>query len=274
MSVQSIYDTLNGYSLGDFGALTVFTILRAALTLAVCAVAIRLLTALIRKALVRTKLDKGISGFIAQAARISMWVIAALITADGLGIPSGSLLAVLGAFGLALSLAVQGLASNLFSGVSTLMSKPFSVGDFAELAGVTGTVTSIGLLRTKILTADNRRVYIPNTDVAGSKIINYAQEPKRRVDIKFFTSVTADSAAVKKAVLELMNGDSRVLAEPKPFAGLEELKENAAQYVLRAWAKSENYWDVYFALCETLIPALTSAGVAMPDNRYRIIDNR
>jgi len=132
-----------------------------------------------------------------------------------------------------------------------------------EFGGVSGTVESIGLFHTRVLTGDNRRVYIPNHDVISSKITNYAQEPNRRVDLTFNVALGADTTNVKAAVAEAIRRDSRVFTDPSPFTGLELIKPGMLQYAVRVWCKRGDYWDVYFTLNEAIVSSLREAGIEL-----------
>ena len=145
-------------------------------------------------------MENGLKSFIRSALKIGLWALAVIIVADSLGIPTASLVALLSVAGLALSLALQDIMSNLFSGVTVLAAKPFVSGNFVELDGLTGTVHDVGLLYTKIITLDNKMVFIPNKDVVAAKILNYSSQPERRVDISVKTSYDSSAQEVKEAL--------------------------------------------------------------------------
>ena len=235
------------------GSMALSTLISGILTFLVCLIVINVLMKAIKKMVNKsTKLDGTLRNFIQSAANIILWVLAAVIVAGAFGIPTSSLVALISIAGLALSLSVQNVLSNLFSGLTLLMTKPFSEGDFVEVAGKTGTIKSIGLIYTKMDTLDNVAISLPNSDVTGSSVINYSAEPLRRVDMTFSASYDEPTEKVKAAILDAIGQDARILADPAPFVRLLEYKGSVVSYVVRVWCKNADYWDVYFNLNENV----------------------
>lgn len=257
---MSFFSSLSDIHLGK---LSLSSILSAVVIFIICLIAIRIVSTFIRKAMEKSKLEKGLKSFIGSAVRIGLWAIAVIIVAGSLGIDTASLVAVLSVAGLALSLAVQGIAANLFSGVTILATKPFVSGNYVALGGIEGTVESIGLFHTTILTIDNKLIYVPNSEITSSKVTNYTHEPQRRVDITFGASYDCPVEEVKAAVMDLMTGCEKVLSDPAPFVSVLSYKDNNIEYVLRAWCDTADYWDVFFAMNEGLLPTLQKHGCAM-----------
>ena len=158
---------------------------------------------------------------------------------------------------------MQGVLSNLFSGLTLLMTHPFDEGNFVEVAGKTGTVKSIGLLYTTINTLDNVLISIPNGDVVGSSIFNYSAEPLRRVDMNFSAAYSEPTEKVKAAIMEVIEADERILADPAPFVALNAYNESTVDYVVRVWVKNADYWGVHFSLNEQVRESFLRNGVAM-----------
>ena len=246
------------------GSLSLGSLIGALVTFLICLIVINLLMKLISKALGGAKkLNQTVKGFLLSAIKIALWVVAIIIVAGKLGIPTASLVALLSVAGLALSLSVQGVLGNLFSGLTLLMTRPFSEGNFVEVAGKTGTVKNIGLLYTTIDTLDNVVISIPNGDVVGSSITNYSAEPLRRVDMLFCASYDEPTEKVKSAIMEVIAADERILADPAPFVALNAYKESVVEYVVRVWVKNADYWGVHFALNENVRESFAKNGVAM-----------
>lgn len=246
------------------GTISLGMILTALILFIVCTIVIRILTKLSHKALGKSKkLDRALVNFIESAIKIALWVIAIIIIADSLGIPTASLVALVSVAGLALSLSVQGIMANLFSGITLLVTKPFSAGDYVEISGKAGTVKSVGLFYTVLDTVDNTRISIPNGDVTSAAVINYSAEPTRRVDLAFSASYDCPTEAVKAAILDAAQSDERILAEPAPFAAIKEYKGSSIEYTARVWCKSSDYWDVYFSMNERVRQAFADHGVKM-----------
>ncbi|MGI6029593.1 MAG: mechanosensitive ion channel family protein [Candidatus Heteroscillospira sp.] len=242
----------------------------ALLAALVCWIVIRILTRILFNIFEKTRFERGMKNFMLSAAKVGMWFIAVIIIAGAMGIEVASLVAVLSVAGLALSLSIQGIMSNVFSGVTVLATHPFVVGDYVELNGVAGTVSAIGLFYTSVKTVDNKTISIPNSEVTSAKVINYTHEALRRVDLAFTASYDNSTEQVKGALMAAMEADSRVLRDPAPFAGLLSYKDSSIEYVLRAWVKSEDYWDVYFALNEAVREEFKRAGVEMTYNHLNV----
>ena len=256
---------LDNFSFKAFSAsLGLSKILPALITLAICLLSIWLLTKLTDKLLGRSKkIDGTLGGFIRSAVRGIMWILTVIIVADALGIPTTSLVALVSVVGLALSLSVQNIMSNLFSGITLLITKPFVAGDFVDIAGKTGTVKSMGLFYTMMDTVDNTVINIPNGDVTAASIINYSKEELRRVDMKFCASYDDATEDVKAAILEAAAEDERIRTEPAPFIALNQYKDSCIEYVVRLWCKNSDYWDVYFGMNERVRAAFDRNGISM-----------
>jgi small conductance mechanosensitive channel len=253
-------------SLNDIyvGSMQLSTIVGAIITFLICLLVISLIMKLVSRALGSAKkLGRTMKNFLLSAVKIALWIIAVIILAGELGIPTASLVALLSVAGLALSLSVQGVLGNLFSGLTLLMTHPFAEGNFVEVAGKTGTVRSIGLLYTTINTLDNVVISIPNSDVVGSSIHNYSAEELRRVDMLFTAAYSEPTEKVKAAIMQVVNADPRILADPAPFVALSAYKDSVVEYVVRVWVKNADYWDVHFALNERVRESFARNGVQM-----------
>lgn len=231
--------------------------------LAVCKVAISAIMKMAKKVMKKTKLDEGIQGFAKSALKIALWAISIIIIADSLGVDTASLVAILSVASLALSLAFQNIMTNVFSGITILISRPFVVGNFVEVAGVSGTVKAIGLMRTTVMTPDNKEELIPNGDISAQKITNYSKEPMRRVDMKISASYDATTDAVKKAIFDVINDDNRIKKDGSyaPFVRLSAYNANDIEYTVRVWTENQNYWDVYFDTMEAVRTSFNKYGI-------------
>ena len=256
---------LDNFSFKSFTAsLGLSKIIPALITLVICLLAVWLLTKLTDKLLGRSrKIDGTLGGFIRSAVRGVMWILTVIIVADALGIPTTSLVALVSVAGLALSLSVQNIMSNLFSGITLLITKPFVAGNFVDISGKTGVIKSMGLFYTVMDTVDNMVVNIPNSDVTAASVINYSAEELRRVDMKFSASYDDATEDVKAAILEAAAEDGRILGEPAPFVAISEYKGSSIEYVVRLWCKNTDYWDVYFDMNERVRSAFDRNGVSM-----------
>lgn len=246
------------------GAMTMQTLFSAVLTFLICLVALNLVMKAFDKVLAKsTRIDGTLKGFILSAVKILLWVILAIIVAGALGIPTSSMVALISIAGLALSLSVQNILSNLFSGLTLLITKPFKAGDYVEVAGKAGIVKTVGLFYTKMDTLDNVAISIPNGDITGSSVNNFSSEPLRRVDMNFNTSYESGTEEVKAAILAAVEKDEKILRDPVPFVRLSAYKESTVEYVTRVWCKGADYWDVYFNLNENVRESFAEHGIKM-----------
>lgn len=252
------------------GTAAVTTVLRAILIFVICCVAIRIIKALLKKVLLKTKLDATLEGFVLTAANVVLWVLAIIIVATTLGIDTATLVAAVSVVGLALSLAVQNIMANLFSGITLLFTRPFKAGDYVAAAGNEGTIQSIGLFYTVIKTPDNKVISIPNGDVTASSIINYSTEDTRRIEFTFSVSYDCPTEKVRAALLEAAAADSRVLPDPAPVVYLSEYKDSCINYSFRVWVKNADYWDVYFKMNESVRESFARNGIEMTYNHLNV----
>ena len=240
------------------------TIISGVITFLVCCIAIRIVKAVMNRALSRaTKLDVPIKNLITKLITTLLWALTIIIVAGAFGINATSLVAVLSVAGLALSLSVQNLLTNFFSGIMLLINKPFKEGDFVELGDKVGTVKNIGFFNTVLNTPDNISIAIPNGDLTSAAVKNYSREQNRRVDLTFSASYGAPKEAVKKAIEEAIAMDSRILPDPAPFVRLLSYDASSIKYVVRVWVKNADYWDVYFNLNEHVRDTFANNGIAM-----------
>ena len=248
--------------LATLGIGSASALLSAVVTLVICIIAIKLLMKVVDRVLNKsTKIDGTLKGFVRSAANILLWILAVIIVANALGINTSSLVALVSVVGLALSLSVQNILSNLFSGLTLLITKPFAAGDFVEVGGKTGLVKTIGLFYTQLDTLDNIAVSIPNSDVTAAAVNNYSREELRRVDRTFTTSYECSTDEVKAAINDAIAKDERILSDPAPFVRLIDYKGSTVEYVVRVWCKSADYWDVYFNLNENVRESFAAKGV-------------
>ena len=240
------------------------TIISGVITFLVCCIAIRIVKVVMNRALSRaTKLDVPIKNLITKLITTLLWALTIIIVAGAFGINATSLVAVLSVAGLALSLSVQNLLTNFFSGIMLLINKPFKEGDFVELGDKVGTVKNIGFFNTVLNTPDNISIAIPNGDLTSAAVKNYSREQNRRVDLTFSASYDEPTEAVKKAIEDAIAMDSRILSDPAPFVRILSYDASSIKYVVRVWAKNADYWDVYFNLNEHVRDSFANNGVKM-----------
>ena len=229
----------------------------------ICLVAVNVISKMASSALRRSRLDSGVSTFLSSAIRVVLWGIAVIIIAERFGVPVNSLIAALGVAGLALSLSIQNLLSNMFSGVQIISTRPFTVGDFVELGSVSGTVSEIRLLQTKMKTSDNRIILVPNGEITASTIVNYSAADERRIELRFPVSQYADAADVKAAILSAVSANERVLKDPPPFVAADFFMDGRSEYIAQAWVQTPDFKDVRYELNEAISQSLLEHGIPL-----------
>lgn len=222
------------------------------------------ITKLVKKLKGMSKLDPTAANFIVSAIGILLKVVVIISAVAIMGVSMTSVITLLASAGVAVSLALQGSLSNFASGLMLLIFRPFKVGDFIEVAGQMGTVDEISIFYTHIITVDNRRVVLPNSQVSGATLINYSSEKLRRVDLEFSVSFDSDINEVNFLMEHVAKGVEKICEDPAVFVGLVRQDESALVFVLRAWCQGEDYWAVYFELQEKMKKAFDKAGIKIP----------
>jgi small conductance mechanosensitive channel len=216
------------------------------------------------RAVGRAGADAVLAGFIRNMAFGLLLAIVAVAALDLVGVPSASMLAALGAAGLAIGLALQGSLANLASGVILIAFRPFSGGDYVEIADVGGSVRSVGLLFTTLVTPDNREVVVPNGEITKQPITNFSTNPQRRVDLLVGVGSGAKAQHAIDIIRKVLADDARVLAEPEPQLLLMNLNESSVDIAVRPWVKREDYWTARSDLLIAIKSALDDAGIEIP----------
>lgn len=243
-------------------ALDLSALFRTALLILAGVVVIRVLLRIVDRMLSRSQNLGSVGGYIRSVVRIALWFLLVLVVADSLGIPVASMIALLSVAGLAISLALQNTLSNLAGGIMILVSKPFEVGDYVEADGVGGTVISIGLAYST-RHRGQQEIFIPNSQVAAAKIINYTKLGKRRVELTFSASYDAPTETVKQALGEVLAQFPQILEDPAPSIWISKYGASSIEYVVRVWTAAGDYWDVYYGVMEGVRPAFQRHGIQM-----------
>ncbi len=218
----------------------------------------------IRKSLIARGIDVAVSQFVGSLTSALIFAFALVAALSHIGVQTASMIAALGAAGLAVGLALQGSLSNFAAGVLIIIFKPCKVGDYVEAAGCGGTVEDISLLATSLLTPDNKRIVIPNASIMSSAITNYSAMPTRRVDLLIGISYDADIAQAKAEIEKVVTADERVFADPEPVIAPMALADSSVNLVVRSWVNTGDYWPVYFSLTEKIKNQLDSANIKIP----------
>lgn len=226
-------------------------------------VVIRILVNMVDRTMEHAGMERGIRTFLRSGLRVLLWVIAVCILLGYLGVPMTSLVAVLSVLSLAVSLAVQGILSNLAGGIMIVSTHPFAAGDFVELGDVSGKIKEVGLVYTVLTTSDNKEIHIPNGDISAKTIVNYSANPTRRVEVKFTVSYDAEPQTVKDSIARVVGEHGKILFTPEPLIRVNSYGSSSVEYIVRVWCATEDYWTVYFDLQEQVKAAFDSAGIEM-----------
>lgn len=254
----------------SWGKMTLEQLLTSLIILVACLVAAKLILALTRRLAGRSKMDDRVRRYILGGVKAMLYVVVILIVAQSLGIPVTSLIALVSVFGLAVSLAIQDVLSNVAGGMVILFSKPFSIGDYIETTDGEGTVVEISLTHTKLDTYGGQRVMLPNKAVVAGKIINYSARGIRRVDHTVTASYDDATEAVRAACLRAVARTPHVLEDPAPAAVLTAYKESAVEYHVRFWADIDHFWDAYSFSLEEIRRCFAEDGLTMTYNHLNV----
>lgn len=216
------------------------------------------------KAMERSNIDISLRKFLKSLFSIMLKALLLISVASMIGIATTSFVAIIGAAGLAVGLALQGGLANFAGGVIILIFKPFKVGDFLDAQGYTGTVHEITIFTTVLKTPDNKTVIIPNGALSNGSMVNYSTEPKRRVDMVFGIGYGDSIEKAKQVLTRLADSDPRVLKDPAPQIVVGELGDNSVNFNMRLWCESADFWGVYFDTHEKVKLAFDEAGISIP----------
>jgi small conductance mechanosensitive channel len=210
----------------------------------------KLITKGVGKSLVKSNIDQSLVPFLKSLTNIVLKALVAITVMGMIGIQMTSFVAILGAAGLAVGLALSGTLQNFAGGVIILILKPFKIGDFIEAQGYTGTVKEITIFSTMLNTPDKKLVIIPNGPLSTGALTNFSAEPLRRVDWTFGIAYGDDVEDFKRAMNDFIAADTRILKDPAPFMGLSELADSSVNFAVRVWVDGPEYWNVYFEMNE------------------------
>ncbi|EIJ69095.1 mechanosensitive ion channel family protein [Pasteurella bettyae] len=228
------------------------------------------LSKLLGKAAFASTKDDMLQSFVSSISYFLFLLIVVIAALSQLGINTSSLVALIGAAGLAIGLSLQSSLQNFAAGVMLLIFKPFRKGDFIETSGQAGTVEQMGLLVLELRTADNKTVLIPNAKVFSDSIVNNSANSTRRIDFIFDIAYDADIAKAKEIVAQVLKSDVRVLQNPQPTIAVGALAASSVQLFVRPWVNTGNYWDVYFNITENVKLEFDKAGIEIPFNQMDI----
>lgn len=255
----------------DFVQNTGLAIVRAVAFLVLGLVVIRIVQIIARSAALKSnRLDKSASTFVVSLITVVLYVALVVVVVSSLGFSTAGIIAAFSAVALAIALALKDSLASLANGVIIIFTKPFKKGDYVSIGGMEGLVQDIRLFNTKILTYSNETIIVPNSEVLGSKLVNYSDMPLRRVVIEVPVPYSADVDSVKEFLLESVKEYEYVVETPAPSVVLEEYGESTLKMSVRAWGTTEKYWDLYYDLREIILKALDAHGIEKPHNQLEV----
>jgi small conductance mechanosensitive channel len=226
--------------------------------------AAKIVVSMVRKGLAKTEMEDTLERFLCNILSAVLTTVVLIAAIGALGVETTSLLAVLGAAGLAIGLALQGSLSNFASGVLIVMFRPYQVGDFIDAAGVAGTVIEVQIFTTIIHTGDNKKIIVPNSQIMNGIITNYSGNDTRRVDLVFGCGYDDDIDKVYKVLQDIIDSDDRILQEPAPSIVLNTLADSSVNFNVRPWVNSSDYWGVHNDITEQVKRKFDEAGLNIP----------
>jgi small conductance mechanosensitive channel len=224
----------------------------------------RKISNLLKRGMQKAETDPTLIGFVGNIAYFGLLTMVVIAAVGQLGVQTTSFIAVLGAAGLAIGLALQGSLANFAAGVLMIIFRPFKAGDYIEAAGTAGSVEEVQLFTTTLKTPDNKIVIIPNAQVTAGTITNYSARDTRRLDLVFGVGYGDDLDKVKRVIWEVLNEESRLLKDPEPVVAVLNLGESSVDFAVRPWVNSADYWGVYFDLQEKMKKRFDQEGISIP----------
>ena len=225
---------------------------------------IGLLVGALRKLMEKNDVDATLTSFVSNLVRMTLLVFVIIAAITQLGVPSAQFVAVVGAAGLAVGLALQGSLSNFAAGVLIVLFRPYKVGDYVEAAGISGTIEQVQILTTILKTPDNKKIIVPNGQIMDSIITNYSANDMRRVDMVIGVSYDDDLDKVRKTLEELVAAEDRILEDPACTIAVSELGDSSVNFVLRPWVRTADYWGVHFDMTEAIKKRFDQEGISFP----------
>lgn len=221
-------------------------------------------TRFIERLMTKREVDPTLVAFVSNLSYVVLLAFVIIAALNKLGIQTASFIAVLGAAGLAVGLALQGSLANFAAGVLMIIFRPFKVGDYIEGAGVGGTVEAIQIFTTQLKSPDNKTIIVPNAKISADNIVNYSTKGTRRVDFVFGIGYADDIDKARRIIMDIISQDERVHRDPEPVLVLSELADSSVNLTLRVWSSSGDYWDIFFETIEKVKKAFDANGISIP----------
>lgn len=262
-SVSEIASSMKAY-IAENGMDFLLNILAAAAVFIIGKWVAHLIARLAQRAMTKAKVDPTLGNFVKNIIYTALLIFVSIAALGQLGVKTGSFIAIVGAAGLAIGLAMQGSLSNFAAGVLLILFKPFKAGDYIEAGGTAGSVQEVHIFTTVLNSPDNCRIIVPNAQVTGGTIKNYTANETRRVDLVIGVSYEDDLKKAREVIEKVLKADERVLDDPAPVVAVLELADSSVNFVVRPWVNKADYWSAYFGITEKVKVALEDNGLTIP----------
>ena len=246
-------------------------LIAAAIILVLGFILTKIVIKIMSKGISKRKMEPTAHSFLMSIVKVTLYVIIIIMVLSSLQVPMSSIIAAVGAAGVAIALALQNSLSNVAGGFLIMFTRPFKCGDFVDIGGVTGNVSAINILYTKLLTMDNKAVFIPNGSVSNNTIINYTNEDYRRLEMYFSISYESDFSKARQVLNDILSAHPYALEKPQePLIVICEHAESSVRILLRVWVKTEHYWDLNYDLLEQVKTEFAENGIEIPYNKLDV----
>jgi small conductance mechanosensitive channel len=225
---------------------------------------VNIIRKMLKRFMNKRNVDVTVYEFVGNLVYYALLTFVVLAALSNLGVQTTSFIAIIGAAGLAIGLALQGSLSNFAAGFLLIIFRPFKVGDFIEAGGTAGTVEAIQIFTTQLLTPDNKTIIVPNSKLTSDNIVNYSTKGTRRVDLTLGIGYGDDIDKAREVIVDIIQKDERVFKDPAPFIAVSELADSSVNFAVRVWADASDYWGIYFDTLEKAKKAFDAAGVSIP----------
>ena len=219
---------------------------------------------LVERMITKGKVDETLVKFVGNITYVALIVIVVIAALNQLGIQTTSFIAIIGAAGLAIGLALQGSLANFAAGVLMIIFRPFKVGDYVEGAGTAGTVEEISIFTTVLKSPDNKIIIVPNAKITGDNIVNYSAKDSRRLDLVIGVGYSDDLQKVKEVLYDILKNEDRILKDPAPTVGVLELADSSVNFAVRPWVRTGDYWTLFFDLKEKIKERFDAESISIP----------
>ena len=269
MDWQGIWnDIVNFFSTNIWNIVIFFAILFIGIIL------IKIIINVVKRILNKTKMEKIAQQFLVGLLKVALYLVLVLILLSQVGVQITGILTTVSALVLAVGVALEGNIANLANGIVIISTHMFKKGDYIVVDGVEGSITDINFLFTTLITSDNKKITLPNSTIVNNNVTNLGANKKRRVDFMFSVAYESDVEEVKKLIVDVMESDGRVYLDPKPFCRLKILNASSLDFAANCWVDSDDYWDVYYYVVETVYNELKRHNISVPYNQLEIRERK